>query len=457
LSFWLATLCIGGVLVVLALTSDPRQVHLDRHGRSLGALGRELVEAHRGGGVEALQALQERLAKEGRQPAFLFQDGRGPLSGRRVPRMAQRLVAQAAATGEVEVRPGRQGHGLWLALPLEGEYVLLAEVPPPSRLERLLNPYGLGLRLAAAFVVIGVASYLLARYLSAPIRALRLATRRLAAGDLSARVGPALGGRRDESAELGREFDRMAEQVEAGVEARKRLLRDVSHELRSPLARLGVALELARQSAGERAGRDLDRIGREAERLNELIGQLLGLAALEGDAGAAARVAVDLDRLLRAVVRDAEFEAGARGVAVQLEGESGVTLQGVPELLRRALENVVRNAVRFTAVGSAVEVTLVALADRGAVRISVRDRGPGVPEAALTELFQPFYRVAEARDRESGGAGIGLAIVEQAVRLHGGSVRAENAAGGGLRVTVELPTAAAGRPDPPRTVVARRR
>ena len=440
LSFWLATLCIGGVLVVLALTSDPQQMHLDRHGRSLGTLGRELVEAHRGGGVEALQALQESHARQGRRPVLLFQHGHGPLTGRQVPHMLLRLVAQVAATGEVAARPGRQGRGLWLALPLEGDYVLLAEVAPPSRLERLLNPYGLGLRLIAAFVVIGVASYLLARYLSAPIRALREATRRLAAGDLSARVGPALGERRDESAELGREFDRMAERVEAGVEARKRLLRDVSHELRSPLARLGVALELARQSAGEPAGPDLDRIGREAERLNELIGQLLGLAALEGGAGVGEAVAVDLDGLVREVVRDAQFEAGARGVAVQLEGGSGATLQGVPELLRRALENVVRNAVRFTAEGSAVEVTLAALADRTAVRISVRDHGPGVPEASLPELFQPFYRVAEARDRQSGGTGIGLAIVEQAVRLHGGSVRAENAAAGGLRVIVELPT-----------------
>jgi two-component system sensor histidine kinase CpxA len=439
LSFWLATLVIGGVLVILALTSDPRQAHLDRHGRELAGLGRELVAAHRQGGAEALRDLVEHQSREGRRPAFLFRDGRGPLSGRPAPRMGRRLALRASATGEVEARPGRRG--LWLALPLEEEYVLLAEVPPPSRLERLFNPHALGLRLAAAFVVIGVASYLLARSLSAPIRALRAATRRLAAGDLSARVGPALGGRRDESAELGREFDRMAERVESGVEARKRLLRDVSHELRSPLARLGVALELARRSAGARAGPDLDRIEKEAERLNQLIGQLLGLAALEGAAAGAEPVTVDLDGLLREVVRDAAFEAGARGVAVRFEGAGGTTLQGVPELLRRALENVVRNAVRFTAEGSAVEVALQRQGDR--VRVCVRDHGPGVPEAALEELFQPFYRVAEARDRQSGGAGIGLAITEQAVRLHGGSVRAENAPGGGLRVTVELPAGAA--------------
>jgi len=441
LTFWFATVLLGATLVALALTTDPRAAVFRRHEQRLARLGQDLVASYEAGGGTALPIPGPRRFGGGDPPVFLFRDGEGPLSGASLPPMARRLAAEAAETGERQLRRGRRG--VWLAMPLslqssqEQPYVLVAEVPPPSRVEMLLDPYGLTLRLGFAFGIIGVVSYFLARFLAAPIRELRRATRQLAEGDLTARVGPTLGSRRDESAELGRDFDRMAGRIEALVGAQKRLLGDISHELRSPLARLGVALGLARQKGGAGVEGSLDRIEREAERLNELIGELLTLTRLEGGGEGLAREAVDLAGLVRAVVADADYEVRARGRSVRVEVCTAVAVQGVPELLRRALENVVRNAARFTAEGTEVEVSL--LREGATVRVTVRDHGPGVPEASLADLFRPFYRVADARDRQSGGTGIGLAITDRAVRLHGGSVRAANAPGGGLAVTLDLP------------------
>lgn len=437
-SFGLGALAIGAILVALALTTDPRRAMFQRHEGQLSQLGTELLAAAR---EDVPPPYPERpRSRGGERGAFLFRGGEGPLGGVRAPPAVRRLAAETTATGERRVQAGR--HGVWLALPLDDDYVLVAEVPPPSRLDRLLDPYGLVLRLGAALAVVLAVSWLLARSLAAPIRELRRATRRLASGDLGARVVPALGNRRDETAELGRDFDRMAARIEDLVAAQQRLLRDISHELRSPLARLGVALELARQKAGAEAALSLDRIGREAERLNDLIGQLLALTRLEGAGELPVREEVDLAELLQEVARDADFEARGRNCSVQVEACEPARVTGIPELLRRAVENVVRNAVRFTAEGTAVAVSLRQTA-AGAARIEVRDRGPGLPEAALLEVFRPFYRVADARDRGTGGAGLGLAIAERAVRLHGGTIRAENEPDGGLRVTIELPKSTA--------------
>ena len=326
-------------------------------------------------------------------------------------------------------------------MPLGDGYVLVAGVSPPSPLERFFDPYGLTLRLGAAFLVTGLLSYLLARSLSAPVRMLRDATQKLASGDLSVRLGPSLGNRRDETAELGRDFDRMSERIGDLLSSQRRLLRDISHELRSPLARLNVALGLARRKVGAEEQGSLDRMEREAERLNDLIGELLTLALLESDARGIERIPVDLQSLVREIVEDADFEAKVANRRVCVVQDEPMTVAGVPELLRRAIENVVRNGVRFTSEGSTVEVRFSRSEGiSGPVaRISVRDHGPGVPEESLDKLFEPFYRVTDARDRRSGGTGIGLAITQRAVKLHGGTVRASNIPGGGMDVVLELP------------------
>jgi two-component system sensor histidine kinase CpxA len=236
----------------------------------------------------------------------------------------------------------------------------------------------------------------------------------------------------------------MAERIEALMESQKRLVRDVSHELRSPLARFNVALGLARQHCSSAADSYFNRIERDAERLNELIGELLTLSLLESGTEQLLREPLALDALVAKVAQDAEFEAENRGKSVALIACEALAVEGNSELLRRALENVVRNAVRYTREGMTVEITLHSEQGEEAMHavITVRDHGPGVPEATLAKLFLPFYRVAEARDRQSGGTGIGLAITDRAVRLHGGTVNARNAPDGGLLIEIRLPVTA---------------
>ncbi|PYM24758.1 MAG: two-component sensor histidine kinase [Candidatus Rokuibacteriota bacterium] len=317
-------------------------------------------------------------------------------------------------------------------------YVLVAALP--IGLMRLLHdgPTAQALRLLAVFATAAAACYGLARYVTRPLAILRGATRALARGDLAVRVGSTVGHGTDEFTELGRDFDRMAERLDALVTAERRLLRDISHELRSPLARLNVALGLGRQRAGDDQAA-LDRIEREAERLNSLIGQLLMLARMESGVATVVREPIDLVAIVHDVVEDAAFEAKSRGRAVEITETCDARVSGDPELLHSAVENVVRNAVRHTREGTAVEVSM-GRAGAARVWIRVRDHGGGVPEEALPNIFQPFYRVGDARERGTGGVGLGLTIVHRTIRLHDGTVRAVNVpGGGGLVVELTLP------------------
>jgi signal transduction histidine kinase len=303
------------------------------------------------------------------------------------------------------------------------------------------DPGELAFRLLAVFLTAGLVCYGLARYLTAPVLRLRDATNRLAGGDLAVRVGPAVGNRKDELAQLGHDFDLMAARIESLLTTQRQLLSDVSHELRSPLARLNVALALARQRSGPEAAAPLDRIEAEAEQLNALIGRVLELARLESGAAEAERIPVDLGRLIDDIAADADFEARAKDCTVTFSAAEPCRLLGSEPLLRSAFENVIRNAVRYTARGTGVDIEM-ARADGGVV-VTVRDHGPGVADEHLDDMFEPFYRLADARDRESGGTGLGLAITRRAIRLHGGDVKAANAADGGLIVELRLP------PEPP--------
>jgi signal transduction histidine kinase len=233
----------------------------------------------------------------------------------------------------------------------------------------------------------------------------------------------------------------MAEQIEDLMSSQQRLIRDISHELRSPLARLNVALGLARRNAGPEIEGSLDRIEREADRLNELIGVLLKLARLESGSEATNRETIDLEQVVREVTSDANFEAQSRNVTVRVVKAELCSIRGIREALRSALENVLRNAVNYTAEGTEVEVALDQIRDAGQdlALIQVRDHGEGIPEQLLQNIFKPFYRVADARERSSGGAGLGLTITERIVHLHGGSVEARNSAQGGLVVELRFP------------------
>jgi two-component system sensor histidine kinase CpxA len=273
--------------------------------------------------------------------------------------------------------------------------------------------------------------YWLAFHLTRPVRKLQRAVERFGHGDLSARSGSV---RRDELGELARTFDRMADRIETLLAAERRLLLDISHELRSPLARLGVAIELAR--SGDNLEAPLNRIQKESDRLNALVGELLQVTRAEGDPGSLRRDPVRLDELVGQLVEDSSIEAASQGCAVKYEQREPVTVSGDAELLRRAVENVIRNAIRHSPRDTDVEVRLARA--NGNVVVDIRDHGPGVPEAALSRLFDAFYRVETDRNRSSGGIGLGLSIARRAVELHKGRIRARNAQPG-LQVELEIP------------------
>jgi two-component system OmpR family sensor kinase len=299
--------------------------------------------------------------------------------------------------------------------------------------------------LCIALGVSAVASWWLAQHLSAPIRRMQEGARALAAEKLGMRMGhlrvsAGLEDRKDELAVLARDFDAMADQLRANRNAITQLLRDISHELRSPLARMRVALGLARHPGGD-LQRQLDRLEREIERLDGLISQVLKLARLHGTDAPFEREDFDLDEVIEQVVRDANYEGAVKGCRVLLSGAARATLRGNRELLSSAIENVLRNAVRYSPQGAPVEVS-VAHREAAGLAIVIRDQGPGVPAGELERIFEPFYRVAESRDRDTGGEGIGLAITSQVMKAHGGSARAQNHTGGGLEVSLSLPSAA---------------
>ena len=445
LYFLLIILLVASAVVVLTYFRDREFPPLSHQGfaqRAIAEYGREATRAYEKEGVPAVDKFSRRLLQESSTYLVLFDRQLQPLTSGRVPHRLQRMAQRALSSGEV-VFPmmGRQNGLASVVHSDSGDiYVVALTLPdrPPSRnlLKGVTHGF-LGWQLLVLLLITAIVCYVLARSLTAPIGRLREATRRFAAGDLGTRIGSQVKGSQELSG-LASDFDEMAAKIEGLVAAQKRLLRDISHELRSPLSRLGIALELARQpDSPEARGKALERIALEAERMNEMIGQLLSLTRMENGSGEFRSEEFDLRELLTALVADAQYEAESRGCRVALNAPEAVMFRGSEEHLARALENVVRNAVKYTAGESIVDVTMDAMA--GGVVIRVADRGPGVPEETLEKLFEPFYRVADARDRQSGGTGIGLAIAERAIRLHRGGIRALNRPEGGLLIEIRLP------------------
>jgi signal transduction histidine kinase len=286
-----------------------------------------------------------------------------------------------------------------------------------------------------AIIMAASTALLLAKSFSAPIVRLQRATRALAAGAFDTRVGGPVDQRRDEVGTLARDFDAMAEQIQTLITDKELLLRDVSHELRSPLARIRVALALAERKADDSARQDLERIDQETERLDQLVGQILTLARLRTST-LEDHVSVDLNQLVSEVVEDARFEhPNAR---IEFQAGPALRIEGNAAELASAFENVLRNAVLHS--GSDAEVGVDLERTPAAITITVTDTGPGVPENDLKRLFDPFYRVDPSRDHKQSGYGLGLAIAARIIERHGGAVEARNRAGGGLAVCFRLPT-----------------
>lgn len=441
LSFWIALILFSGATILTAslflermrTQSDiahPRERLLNYAAQAQAVAGRQ--------GLDGLRHWALRVDRQELVPLLLVDDTGHDILGRPVPEwVTSRLLHQTrhpatqtrARIPLVHLTDGTQYRAVF-----DFQSVTLGRV--------LRRPRVITLPLIVAALVSGIVCFALARYLTAPIEKLRHATEAYAAGNLNERVAPALGPRRDEVADLARSFDRMAQRLQALISTQRQLLSDVSHELRSPLARVQVALGLARQRIGDDAVPELDRIERETERLSELIGQLLSLARLEAGVVPGEREVVDLGDIVATVATDADFEARAANRRVVIEKNESVMVSGDAGLLHSAFENIVRNAVRYTREGTAVMLAVERdLRQPQEVRVVVRDQGPGVPADFLPRVFEPFVRVDNARDRASGGYGLGLAIAQKAIRLHGGMVAAENASVGGLAVTVTLPVA----------------
>ena len=392
----------------------------------------------RHGGPRALRGVMDDWQQHSNVLLYVVDaDGR-ELLDRPVPAEALARASGLAESGSAIARRVQLADG--------ASYLLFIPVQPVPFLQRLLYgqpPPSPMVPLAVGVVASLCFGALLAGNVSRPIRHLRGAFAARSGGRLETRVAPLIGRRRDDVADLGRDFDLMAQQLQALIASQRSLLHDVSHELRSPLARLQAAIGLARQSP-DRLGSTLERIEAEATRLDDLVGELLTLARLEAglEVGASEPPQeTDLVDLVATIAADTRFEAEAAGRNVVFAGEGEVLASVRPALLHRAIENVARNAVKFTAAGSTVEIDASVTRTRAAFHVTIADHGPGVSEAELEAIFEPFYRGA---DRHAvAGFGLGLAIARRAVEAHGGTIRAKNRAGGGLEVEIVLPLAQA--------------
>lgn len=399
-------------------------------------------------GKQAVQDYLDQLQAE-KSVRFYFFDGDGnPLLDRGAPNNVGREVRNKEALDRavqenLSVVNPRQGIAMRLVQGQSGrEYVLVLQQSPtlimPVSEFVNMHPY---LRLLAIGLLGAVLCFMLARNITKPIMRLRGTAGDLAAGRLKTRVDPRVRRRHDEIGSLGRDFDRMAEQIEALVTAQRELLGDVSHELRSPLSRLIVALGLLPQASPEEAQEYLSRIGIEANRLDKLIGQLLTLTRIESGVESTGREPLDLTNLIQELAADGDFEARAQGREVNLVSVEACTMFGVSEMLRSGIENVVRNAIRYTPEGKSVDLTLEKVNSSAptSARLRVRDYGPGIPDQLLSNIFAPFYRVPEPVESDWLGAGLGLAIADRVMRMHRGKISARNAEDGGLIVEMLLP------------------
>lgn len=442
--WFLAAVAVSNAVIYFVSETFRTEPLVNRFQRStrnqLNIYGGTATQIARAEGQDGLKQYLERLQGQdtGRKAALVGKDGKTIFGGESdIPDIGD-IVRRTLETGDVQVDFGAEERSLGAApvdLPDGRRLVLLLQWErgtPPSLFWGSWVAY---LRLGGLLLTGVILCWILARYLTSPIMKLRQATNKLAAGDLSARVARKVGKRRDEIGDLAHDFDAMAERIETLVLSQQRLNRDISHELRSPLARMNVALEIAKQRTKPETAPMLQRIESESQRLNDMISRLLALSRLETGSENIELRELNLKTLVEQVSSDADFEANAKGKRVVVKRSDDCRVLGNDSLLRSAVENVLRNAVRYTREGTEVEVSLSNGSDKAAIR--VLDHGEGVPESELANLFRPFYRVGEARDRGSGGTGLGLAIAQQAILAHKGSIKAINE-GDGLLVEIVL-------------------
>jgi len=439
--FW-ATVIVTGIALILTFILEPRSVPSRWHetltetARYSGSIAVETAE--REGPASASRYLA-RIEHDTHMKSCLFDAAGSAIAGTGCNSFGD-LTSHVAASHVFvfSLRYGITRVAFTLAGQSGRNYIFATELPAGPRAALGVNRSAMLLQWGVALAVSGLICSLLTRYLTRPILQLREVSQKLAAGDLTARASQVLMQRRDEMGDLVRDFNAMASRIDELVSRQRQLISEVSHELRSPLARLNVALDLGR----ERKGSDpaFEQMQEDIELLDEMIGRLLTIAKLDISELQVPMTEVDLTDLLTQISRNAKFEAGESGSAINLTTSGRCVVRGNAELLHSAVENVVRNAIRYTPNETSIDICLACeRSSRGPeVRLTVRDYGPGVPEAELKNIFQPFYRVTDSRDRQSGGTGLGLAIADRVVKIHQGTIRAENVAPRGLRVEILL-------------------
>lgn len=440
--FW-ATVITTGAALVLTFILEPRSVPSRWHttltetARYSGTIAVETAERE---GLASASGYLLRVEQETHMKACLF-DATGNVTAGTGCSSFESMTSHVAAShaSDFSMKYGITRVAFMLKGQSGRDYIFATELPAGPRAALGVDRSAVLLRWGVALIVSGLICSLLTRYLTRPILQLREVSLKLAAGDMTARASRVLVQRRDEIGDLVRDFNAMASRIDELVSRQRQLISEVSHELRSPLARLNVALDLGR----ERKGNDpaFEQMQEDIGLLDEMVGRLLTIAKLDISESQVPMTDVDLTGLLLQISHNAEFESRESNGAIRLTTPGRCFVRGNAELLHGAIENVVRNAIRYTQNETSVEICLECERSSSGtnVRLVVRDHGPGVPESELKNIFQPFYRVTDARDRQSGGTGLGLAIADRVVRLHHGTIRAENVAPRGLKIEIVLP------------------
>ncbi len=443
LPFWLAQAVLLGALYLrihYRISSEhPWWIQPER--REMPVLADYAAKVYENQGQAGLAQLLDSLSLQNRSKFWLVAADHQELSGRPIP---DRILRDASAAEKSEgLHRSFEANVLAASVATtKGRYVLIAELVPPKLSERV--PGDILWTLKYGTILSAIICFLIAHYLSKPIERLRDATHELARGNLDIRAGENLGNRRDEIADLVRDFDSMAGELRTQIQSERNLLSGVSHELRSPIARIRLALTLARDADESERSEMLDRIEQDTIQLDSMLEQILTVARLESGQHKPRFEPLSLNEIVDDVLHDANFEAAASGVTIAFQGDGDIRINGDAGMLRSAIENIVRNAIFYSGQGGQIEVRLDK--DNSMALVSVRDNGPGVPENALPLLFKAFYRVDDSRGTTTGGMGLGLAIVRNAAIAHGGTVSAKNVAPHGLEVELRLPILSTSQP-----------
>ncbi|MGA9631933.1 MAG: ATP-binding protein [Candidatus Acidiferrales bacterium] len=434
--FWFAMALLSIAMVLFTVFTGYQPMGRRWMSHALGFYAHSAVDFYTHGGAPQLNQYLDDIENSSDIRAALLDPHGHDVSGRGLPEGTLELVQKATETGQSQMRAALRWSGALVVPSPGGNYIFVAQV---RTLRGFLAQPDLSmalLRIAVALLAAALLCFLLARHIARPIRQLQSAASRIAEGDFSVRATPALSQRNDELAYLARDFDAMADRIQSLLQKQQELLGDISHELRSPLTRLTVSLELARRGDATAFGE----IDSDLKKLGELIDQILTLTRLQTQADQATLIPLSLRALLESVVDDARREGKSFHKSVSLDQPDDCRIKADPNLLRSCFENVVRNALRYTKPGTPVAVSVSLNGDTPPLaEIRIADDGPGVPLEALPRLFEPFFRVSGARDRSTGGTGLGLAISQKVTKLYGGTIEARNREGGGLEVKIVLP------------------